>query len=47
MEHMHSQQVIYRDLKPENIMLSHKQKGHLKFVDFGFAKILRSGKTLT
>ena len=30
--------IIYRDLKPENILID--KMGNLKFIDFGFAKIL-------
>lgn len=33
---MHEKGVIYRDLKPENLLFS--QDGHIKFIDFGFAK---------
>jgi serine/threonine protein kinase len=33
---MHKWNLIYRDLKPENIMIC--KDGHLKLVDFGFAK---------
>lgn len=34
---MHEKQgVAYRDLKPENILID--AEGHLKLVDFGFAK---------
>ena len=30
--------IIYRDLKPENILID--KMGNLKFIDFGFAKML-------
>jgi len=33
---MHQKRVIYRDLKPENLLFA--QDGHIKFIDFGFAK---------
>ena len=37
MEFLHEKQgVAYRDLKPENILID--AEGHLKLVDFGFAK---------
>lgn len=37
LEFLHEQQgVAYRDLKPENILID--ADGHLKLVDFGFAK---------
>lgn len=45
-EYLHRNRIIYRDLKPENIVLS-KNKGHLKLVDFGFAKAMKQLKTLT
>lgn len=40
---MHEKEgVAYRDLKPENILLD--ADGHVKLVDFGFAKRLRDRK---
>lgn len=42
LEYLHSNNVVYRDLKPENIVLSMKERGHIKLVDFGFAKKLLS-----
>ncbi|KKA30984.1 hypothetical protein TD95_001338 [Thielaviopsis punctulata] len=40
LEHLHEQQdgIAYRDLKPENILLD--ADGHIRLVDFGFAKKL-------
>jgi serine/threonine protein kinase len=38
---LHSQfHVLYRDLKPENILLDNE--GHLKLIDFGFAKQMKN-----
>ena len=34
--------IAYRDLKPENILID--QDGHLKLVDFGFAKQIGNSK---
>jgi cGMP-dependent protein kinase len=36
LSHIHEQGIAYRDLKPENVMLD--IKGHLRIIDFGFAK---------
>jgi len=48
LEYLHSHRIIYRDLKPENIMLEFTS-GHIKLVDFGFAKRLKPymNKTMT
>ena len=35
---MQSQKVVYRDLKPENLLID--DKGYIKMIDFGFAKVL-------
>lgn len=40
LSHLHSHSIIYRDLKPENIVISMTERGHIKLVDFGFAKRL-------
>ena len=40
LEYLHNNCVIYRDLKPENTVISMAERGHLKLVDFGFAKRL-------
>lgn len=36
--YLHSRNIAYRDLKPENILID--LNGHIKLVDFGFAKII-------
>lgn len=36
---LHQNDIIYRDLKPENILIG--ADGHLKIIDFGFAKHTR------
>ena len=38
LQFLHNLGIIYRDLKPENMVLSMNHRGHLKLVDFGFAK---------
>lgn len=49
LQYLHSFNIVYRDLKPENIVISMKERGHIKLVDFGFAKQLKSAvhKTMT
>ena len=42
LDFLHQNKIIYRDLKPENIVLSMKDRGHIKLVDFGFSKQLKS-----
>jgi serine/threonine protein kinase len=41
---LHSNGIVYRDLKPENLVFS--CEGHVKFIDFGFAKEI-SDRTYT
>jgi serine/threonine protein kinase len=36
LQFLHSNGIVYRDLKPENLVFS--CEGHIKFIDFGFAK---------
>lgn len=43
LEYLHQNNIIYRDLKPENIVISMTDRGHIKLVDFGFAKRLKNG----
>lgn len=46
LEFLHEQEgVAYRDLKPENILID--AEGHLKLVDFGFAKKIDNRETYT
>jgi len=42
-DQLHSMGIIYRDLKPENILLD--KNGHVKLIDFGFAKMIGDVKT--
>lgn len=46
LEYLHEKEgVAYRDLKPENILID--AEGHLKLVDFGFAKKIDNRETYT
>ena len=42
---LHSKRIAYRDLKPENLVMD--DRGYVKLVDFGLAKVLAGGKTWT
>ncbi len=37
LEYLHSFKIVHRDLKPENLLLD--KRGHIRLVDFGFAKV--------
>ena len=38
LEYLHLNNIIFRDLKPENIVLSMQERGHIRLVDYGFAR---------
>jgi serine/threonine protein kinase len=44
LQSLHAHGIVYRDLKPENLVFS--CEGHIKFIDFGFAKEI-SDRTYT
>mmetsp|Transcript_41508 Transcript_41508/g.47877 ORF Transcript_41508/g.47877 Transcript_41508/m.47877 type:complete len:126 (+) Transcript_41508:1554-1931(+) len=46
LDQLHKNNIVYRDIKLENIIID--TEGHIKLVDFGFAKVLKdSEKTYT
>jgi serine/threonine protein kinase len=43
----HAQGVVHRDIKPENMLMEGSRDGRLMLTDFGIAKALGTGTTLT
>ena len=47
LNYAHGQGVIHRDIKPENMMMEGSRDGRLMLTDFGIAKAMGTGTTLT